>query len=149
VRVCLLTFVLSLVAAPAWGADASTAWMTNPQHDGELTASPLRPPLAVRWDVRLGTVTSNIVVADGRVIFVRTDATNAPQLTALDAATGAHLWSVATPSARIAYDGGRVFATQGTGVAAFSAQTGARLWTRDLEADYGVAPRGGPGRGGG
>ena len=102
------------------------------------TGSPVRPPLAVRWDMRLGTVTSNIVVADGRVIFVRTDATSAPQLTALDAASGAHLWSVATPAARIAYDGGRVFATQGTGVAAFSAQTGARLWTRDLEADYGV-----------
>jgi outer membrane protein assembly factor BamB len=112
--------------------------MTNPQHDGELTGSPLRPPLAVRWDVRLGAVTSNVVVADGRVIFVRTDATNAPQLTALDAASGAHLWSVATPATRIAYDGGRVFATQGTGVAAFSAQTGARLWTRDLQADYGV-----------
>jgi outer membrane protein assembly factor BamB len=81
---------------------------------------------------------SNVVVADGRVIFVRTDATSAPQLTALDAASGTHLWSVATPGARIAYDGGRVFATQGTGVAAFSAQTGGRLWTRDLQADYGV-----------
>src|SRR4051794_22518831 len=120
--------------------------MTNPQHDGELTDSPLRPPLAVRWDVRLGTVTSNVVVADGRVIFVRTDATNAPQLTALDVASGAHLWSVATPAARIAYDGGRVFATQGTGVAAFSAQSGAPLWTRDPPASYGgphpVADRG-------
>jgi outer membrane protein assembly factor BamB len=112
--------------------------MTNPQHDGELSGSPLRPPLAVRWDVRLGAVTSNVLVADGRVMFVRSDAANATQLTALDAATGAHLWSVATPAARIAYDGGRVFATQGTGVAAFSAQTGARLWTRDLQADYGV-----------
>ena len=83
-------------------------------------------------------VTSNVLVADGRVIFVRADATGAPQLTALDAATGAHLWSVVTPAARIAYDGGRVFATQGSGIAAFSADTGARLWTRDLEADYGV-----------
>jgi outer membrane protein assembly factor BamB len=118
--------------------------MTNPQHDGELTDSPLRPPLAVRWDVRLGTVTSNVLVADGRVIFVRTDATNAPQLTALDAASGAHLWSVATPAARIAYEGGRVFATQGTGVAAFSAQTGARLWIRDLQVAAPLRPRPGP-----
>src|SRR3954447_7539435 len=133
---CLLVAVLACVAllpGSAWGADASTAWMTNPQHDGELTASPVRPPLAVRWDVRLGTVTSNVLVADGRVIFVRRDAANATQLTALDAATGAHLWSVATAAARIAYDGGRVFATQGTGVAAFDARTGARLWTRDLQ----------------
>jgi outer membrane protein assembly factor BamB len=139
-RVLVAVALLCLVVSPpqARAADASTAWMTNPQHDGELTDSPLRPPLAVRWDLRLGTVTSNVVVADGRVIFVRTDATNAPQLTALDAASGAHLWSVATPAARIAYDGGRVFATQGTGVAAFSAQTGARLWTSDLQADYGV-----------
>src|SRR6187551_1077301 len=129
--VCVLVAVLACVAVLpgwAWGADASTAWMTNPQHDGELTGSPLRPPLAVRWDVRLGTVTSNVLVADGRVILVRTDATNAAQLTALDAATGAHLWSVATHAARIAYEDGRVFATQGTGVAAFSALTGARLW---------------------
>jgi outer membrane protein assembly factor BamB len=128
------------LAAPqaAWAAVASTAWMTNPQHDGELTGSPLHPPLAVRWNVRLGTVTSNVIVADGRVIFVRADASGAPQLTAVSSASGALLWSVATPAARIAYDGGRVFATQGSGLAAFSAQTGARLWTRDLAASYGV-----------
>ena len=139
-RVLVAVVLLSAAAAPepSRAADASTAWMTNPQHNGELTGSPLRPPLAVRWNVRLGSVTSNVVVADGRVIFVRTDATGAPQLTALDAASGAHLWSVATPAARIAYDAGRVFATQGTGVAAFSAQTGGRAWTRDLGADYGV-----------
>ncbi len=139
-RVLAAAVLLSVAAMPepARAADASTAWMTNPQHDGELTGSPVRPPLAVRWNVRLGTVSSNVVVADGRVIFVRADATGAPQLTALDAGSGAHLWSVATPAARIAYDGGRVFATQGTGVAAFAASTGARLWTRDLEADYGV-----------
>ena len=121
-RIVLAVVVLALLPAPALASDASTAWMTNPQHNGELTDSPLRPPLAVRWDIRLGTVTSNVLVADGRVIFVRADATGAPQLTALDAATGAHLWSVVTPAARIAYDGGRVFATQGTGVAAFSAR---------------------------
>src|SRR4051812_35746371 len=130
--------LVSAQPAAALGADATTAWMTNPQHDGELTDSPLKPPLAVKWDVRLGTVTSNALVADGRVIFVRTDAAGAPQLTALSAATGAQLWSVATPAARIAYDGGRVFATQGSGVAAFAADSGARIWTRDLAAEYGV-----------
>ena len=130
----LLVVLLVLLPAPAALAqDASTAWMTNPRHDGELTGSPLRPPLAVRWDVRVGAVSSNVLVVDGRVIFAR-----ANLLTALDAATGAHLWSVATNTGAIAYDGGRVFATQGTGVAAFSAQTGARLWTRDLDADSGV-----------
>ena len=138
-RICLAA-VLAAAALPqpSLASDTSTAWMTNPQHNGELTDSPVRPPLAARWDVRLGTVTSNVLVADGRVIFVRADATGAPQLTALDAGSGAHLWSVLTPAARIAYDGGRVFATQGAGIAAFAADTGARLWTRDLEADYGV-----------
>ena len=65
---CLLVAVLACVAVLpgwAWDADASTAWMTDPQHDGELTASPLRPPLAVRWDVRLGTVTSNCSSSTG------------------------------------------------------------------------------------
>src|SRR6478609_2848483 len=105
----LLIVMVVCLGAPqaAWAGDASTAWMTNPQHDGELTGSPLRPPLGVRWDVRLGTVTSNVIVADGRVIFVRADASGAPQLTALSSASGALLWSVATPAARIAYDGGR------------------------------------------
>ena len=137
-RIVLAVVLLVVLPGPALASDASTAWMTNPQHNGELTDSPVRPPLAVRWDIRLGTVTSNVLVADGRVIFVRADATGAPQLTAVDAGTGAHLWSVVTPTARIAYDSGRVFATQGSGIAAFSADTGARLWTRDLEADYGV-----------
>ena len=141
-RACLLLVLASIVfaAAPASAvaADESTAWMANPRHDNQLTASTLQPPLAVRWDVRLGTVTSNVIVADGRVVAVRVDASGAPQLTALDAATGGVLWSVATPAARIAYEQGRVYATQGTGVAAFSAQTGARLWTVDLHADHGV-----------
>jgi hypothetical protein len=69
----LVAVVLGCVAVsppPSPAADASTAWMTNPQRDGELTDSPLRPPLTVRWDVRLGNVYSNVVVADGRVIFV-------------------------------------------------------------------------------
>jgi hypothetical protein len=58
-RVVLAVVLASVAAAsPAWAADAGTAWMTNPQHDGELTDSPLRPPLAVRWNLRLGTVTS-------------------------------------------------------------------------------------------
>ena len=134
----LASIVLAVAPASAVAADESTAWMANPRHDNQLTASTLQPPLALRWDVRLGTVTSNVIVADGRVVAVRADASGAPQLTALDAATGAILWSVATPAARIAYEQGRVYATQGTGVAAFSAQTGARLWTVDLHADHGV-----------
>ena len=99
-RIVLAVVLFVVLPGPALASDASTAWMTNPQHNGELTDSPVRPPLAVRWDIRLGTVTSNVLVADGRVIFVRADATGAPQLTAVDAATGAHLWSVVTPTAR-------------------------------------------------
>ncbi len=129
---------LAGVPASALAADASTAWMANPRHDNQLTESPLQPPLSVRWDVRIGTTISNVLVVDGRVILVRADASGAPQLTALDAASGGVLWAIATPAARIAYDEGRVYATQGSGVAAFSAQTGARLWTVDLHADYGV-----------
>src|SRR5262245_22043949 len=109
-RIGLLITVafLAVSASPAWASDATTAWMGNPRHDGELTDSALRPPLGVRWDLRVGKVTSNVLVADGRVIFARQGL-----LTALDAATGAPLWSVATVTGRIAYDGGRVYATQG------------------------------------
>jgi outer membrane protein assembly factor BamB len=129
---------LATAAPEALAADESTAWMANPRHDNQLSGSPLQPPLAVRWDVPLGKTISNVLVADGRVILVRADASGAPQLTALEAATGRVLWSIATAAGRIAYDGGRVFATQGTGVAGFSADNGARLWTTDLQADYGV-----------
>ena len=64
-RICLAA-VLAAAALPqpSLASDTSTAWMTNPQHNGELTDSPVRPPLAARWDVRLGTVTSNVLVAD-------------------------------------------------------------------------------------
>ena len=139
-RTLLAAVVIALAAAApeALAADESTAWMANPRHDNQLTGSPLQPPLAVRWDVPLGRTISNVLVADGRVILVRADASGAPQLTALEAATGRVLWSVATAAGRIAYDAGRVFATQGTGVAGFSAENGARLWTTDLQADYGV-----------
>ena len=95
-----LSTVLAAAPARAVAADESTAWMTNPRHDNQLTGSPLAPPLAVRWDVRLGRAISNVLVADGRVDRGARGCERRAAAHRARGADGRLLWSVATASAQ-------------------------------------------------
>lgn len=94
-----------------------------------------------------GRIVSPPIVAGGRVYAMDTGAT----VSALDAATGARIWSVdLTPETEntrdgfgggLAADGGRIFATSGFGsLTALDAASGAVAWTGALRAPSRAAP---------
>src|SRR5215216_6594290 len=86
--------VLGLVMGPAAAraADETTQYRVNPQHANSVPDSPLQPPLRLRWQANLGQLASNVVVAGGRVFYVRHPGTEL-EITALAASDGALLWS--------------------------------------------------------
>jgi len=68
---------LGLLAGPgaARAADQTTQYRVDPQHSNAVPDSPLQPPLKLRWQANLGGTASNVVVADGRVFYVRNPGT--------------------------------------------------------------------------
>ena len=128
----------------ASAADRATTYQLNAAHNGYLSGDSLAPPLARRWSLSLGDAVSYPVIADGRVFVVtqRIGSNVGETLYALDASTGAVLWSYELdggnyPLPGVAYDNGAVylegFGLRGSdrlgGLAAFDAATGAPLWS--------------------
>ncbi|HEX5490195.1 MAG TPA: PQQ-binding-like beta-propeller repeat protein [Candidatus Udaeobacter sp.] len=120
--------------------DESVAFQNNVVHDGSDPASPLVPPLTVKWRRNFSAsgvrFISYPLIADGRVFVTTT--TSGPsgfeKLMALDARTGSTLWSANVNGrfgfANAAYDSGRVFVVNYDGlVKAFDAATGTLLWS--------------------
>jgi outer membrane protein assembly factor BamB/N-acetylneuraminic acid mutarotase len=120
--------------------DESVAFQNNVAHDGSDPASPLVPPLTVKWrhNFSAGGVSciSYPLIAEGRVFVTTT--TSVPDgietLMALDARTGSTIWSANVSGtfgfANAAYDSGRVFVVNFDAVVkAFDAATGTLLWS--------------------
>lgn len=127
-------------AFPTGTGDQAVAYQNDYAHDGSQPGDTLRPPFSKRWWVDLGGQLSYPLIAGGRVFVVGNSyghGTGA-RLFALDAATGRLLWTHDLGSdpngvsygAGIAYDGGRVFATDRTDgvMRAFDAASGSLLW---------------------
>jgi outer membrane protein assembly factor BamB len=148
------------------GTDESVTWQNNTVHDGLNSASPLMPPLELKWsrDFNASGVTSISypLIVQG-LVFVTTATQNFDNtLMALDDHTGATIWSVdvgGTNFANAAYDSGRIFVVNGDGLMqAFDAATGSPLWSVSLPGQYsftspptavnGVVFTGGAGSGG-
>ena len=151
-RVLLVLLAAVAIAAggrPAHAADETTNYRVNPAHDNAVTGSSLQPPLRVRWQIAIGLTQSNVIVADGRVLYVNDDRVKV-ELTALDAATGQVLWSRPAGPGHgggwaLAYEDGRVFMSRldwshgdEGHVTAVAAATGALLWEVRLEESYGI-----------
>ena len=143
---------LGLLAGPgaARAADQTTQYRVDPQHSNAVPDSPLQPPLKLRWQANLGGTASNVVVADGRVFYVRNPGTGL-EITGLSASDGSLLWSRTWPAKTwglngLAYDGGRLFWVRNHGVdypydvhvEAIHPATGATLWNSNLHAGYGA-----------
>lgn len=118
-----------------FGIDESLTWQNNTVHDGFDPASPLIPPLTLKWSHDFSGSGVNTIsyplIAQGLVI-VTTAATGngyGNTLVALDENTGTTVWSVDIPGtyffANGAYDSGRVFVVNFDGLMkAFDAATG-------------------------
>jgi outer membrane protein assembly factor BamB len=135
VSLSLAAFAVAPAGASA-AADETTAYQVTPGHTGFSSGGSLeRPPLRTRWTRALGTSTSYPLVAAGRVYVIAYDPQHAGgTLLALDAVTGATLWSrPVAGTGQLAYDAGRVFIAERSGtVVAVAADTGATQWARVL-----------------
>ena len=116
---------------PSGTGDQAVAYQNDYAHDGSQPWDTLKPPFSKRRWIDVGGQLSYPRIAGGRVFVVGNSyghGTGA-RLFALDAATGALLWTHDLGSdptgvsygAGIAYDGGRVFATCSAGWATYGA----------------------------
>src|SRR4030095_5369033 len=127
--------------------DESVTWQNNPVHDGYNAASPLVPPLELKWsrDFSASDVdTISYPLIAGGMVFVTTANTNGNYgntFWALDENTGMTIWSADLPGtyffADAAYDSGKVFVVSFDGLMkAFDAATGSPLWSVNLLGQY-------------
>jgi len=125
--------------------DRSVTWQNNPTHDGYNPASPLVPPLRLKWTRNLSsngvTSISYPVIAQGLVFITTTTSNFIETLMALDEHTGATVWSANVNGsfafANAAYDSGKIFVVDGDGLMkAFDAATGTLLWSLNLPGQY-------------
>jgi outer membrane protein assembly factor BamB len=119
-------------------ADPPAAWQADPGHTGFAQSATFKPPLGKRWIRRdLGEDVSYPVMAEGKVFLTANGS-----IYALDQKTGATAWSRSIAADGLAYDAGRVFAVDKSGVLqAMSAATGELAWTTPLtESSAGVSP---------
>jgi outer membrane protein assembly factor BamB len=155
--------------APSQGGqvDESVAWQNNAVHDGFDAASPLVPPLTLKWSRDLsgsGVDTISYPLIAGGMVFVTTATMNyGNTLLALDENTGTTIWSANLPGtyffADAAYDSGKIFVVNFDGLMkAFDAASGTLLWSVSLPGQYaftspptavsGIVYEGGAGSGG-
>jgi outer membrane protein assembly factor BamB len=148
--------------------DRSVTWQNNPTHDGFDPASPLAPPLRLKWTRNLSTIRAAAIsyplIAQGLVFVTIVSQNNSgATLMALNEHTGATVWSADIGGtyffADAAYDSGKVFVVNFDGLMkAFDAATGTLLWSINLPGQYaftsaptavnGVVFEGGAGSGG-
>ena len=129
------------------GSTAVT-YQIDPAHDGSQSRSaPRVSTLTRKWKVTLGPAGGSLagagqvsypIIARGRVfVTVENTDTYGSHLYALNASTGARVWSVALAHtygfSALAYDGQTIFALNYDGLlTAFSASTGHELWASQM-----------------
>jgi outer membrane protein assembly factor BamB len=131
----LVTAVVPAIARADWTAYQGDSGHTGFAPGGELG----RGPLGVAWTRTLGTNLSYPLIADGKAfVSYTTSGTNGSTVAALDLATGNTVWwRQQASSAQLAYDGGRVFISESSGVVtAVDAASGATQWARQLSSYY-------------
>jgi len=134
---------LDVAPAAARKAPASSlavAFQGNALHDGHSVRGVAAPPLRKEWSRTFPGSVSYPIVAEGRVFVTAADpeVRYGTTLYALDQRTGRNAWrpfKLGGPYwwSALAYGDGRLFALNHAGdLRAFSARTGALLWTRRL-----------------
>ena len=115
----------------------AVSYQENLSHTGRIDfAGGFTAPLKQLWSVDLNAYASYPVTGEG-MVFVTAGNNNSSFLYALDITTGAVIWEKLLPGtstwAESAYDEGKVFVINGSGVLmAFRATSGKKLWSAQL-----------------
>jgi outer membrane protein assembly factor BamB len=144
---CLVVAGASAGLAQTSGAtDVALGFQITTEHTGAIKTAGLNVPLTIRWSVDLPGTASYPIVAQGKVFVVGSGPPST--LFALNAQTGATVWSQPVPSGfgdwiGAAYENGVLFvvpnsnAVFGSGAMfAFSASDGTQLWSANLPGQY-------------
>ncbi len=120
------------------GPGQAVAYQIDPAHTGSQFDT-VSPPLAQRWSRDLGSSVSYPLIADGKVFVVA-----GSLLFGLNSANGTTVWGpieLGTSSPSIAYESGRVFAINRSGLLrGFDATTGTQVWSRQLSGQSFTSP---------
>jgi outer membrane protein assembly factor BamB len=135
-RATVVGLVLAVVVT---ACSPAVAYQIGVGHNGFVDDDALAPPLTLRWSRELAGSISYPLIAEGKVFVTAKDDRIEPRGTSLhafDQATGETLWSrriSASLWSNAAYDAGRIFVIDGTGLTqAFDATSGALLWSISL-----------------
>ncbi len=140
--IALLTALLFGSAHAQVAAPQAVNYQINSTHTGATTVPGLAPPLRQKWSVNFGQNISYPIVADGKVfVTVRNASAYGTQLYALNAATGAVVWSVPVSGtyywSTLCYENGRVFVINADGLLrAFDGANGSLIWSRQMPGQY-------------
>lgn len=141
-HISLICILFATTARAQVTPEQARNYQINETHTGSISTEHLTPPLKQRWVINFGQSISYPLIADGRVYVT---ATNNPArgntLHAIDATTGAILWSVPLngqfPWSGACYENGRVFAVNSSGLLqAFDGGTGSLIWSVQLPGQF-------------
>jgi outer membrane protein assembly factor BamB len=134
-------------ALPGPPGDAWTSFGGGPAQQSWSGDPALEPPFGVLWTLDLGGLSTDPIIADGKVFLGRRDGDPSnPRvlLEAYDARTGARAWSQDVSPfglSSLAHAGGRLFSVDGSAaVIARSATTGEFIWRHEPLGAGGTAP---------
>jgi len=133
----------------AAATDVVRGFQVTTTHTGALQVSGVNPPLTMRWSVSLAGTASYPIVERGKVFVIGGDSGSTPStLYALDAQTGATVWSQSAPSGfgswiGATYENGVLYVVPtsnpmfGSGAMfAFAAGDGHQVWSANLPGQY-------------
>ena len=119
------------------GSGQSVGYQINPAHSGSQFDT-ISPPLTQRWSRDLGNAVSYPLIAGGKIFVVA-----GQNLVALNSTNGATVWGPIDIglSRGLAYDSGRVFAVNNTGLLrGFDATSGTQVWSQQLQGQFTSPP---------
>ena len=143
----LISILFATSATAQTPVEQARTFQVNTTHTGSITSPGLVPPLRQKWSINFGDYISYPIIADGRV-FVTVKHSGPlydSQVYAIDAASGAILWSFNLTGeslwSALTYENGRLFAsTAEGGLRRFDAATGAVIWTKSVGGPFTAPP---------
>jgi len=112
-------------------SEDAVAYQITPTHSGTIDGPTLKLPLSISWTASIGQFSTYPTIANGRV-FV-----GGNNLVALNASTGARIWTKPSSSLGTAYDHGRLFTLSNGGqMSALTPASGRQLWFAVLPGQY-------------